>query len=114
MKKCVSSESLEKKCSLAKKTVRRKLCILTTLLRAIIDILCIYSANLHPNQEDVGFISANTEIFAKINKGKCFLQKKEEITLHSFVCTSLGYYRQNYHTGSVKLAFSVTEKYTYP
>lgn len=64
-----------------KKTVRRKWCILTTLLRAIIDILCIYSANLHPNREDVGFISVNTEIFAKINKGKCFLQKKEEITL---------------------------------
>lgn len=91
------------------KTFRRQLCILTVLLRAIIDILCIYSANLHPNQEDVGFVSVNTEIFAKINKGKCFPQKQEEITLHSFVCTSVGNYRQHDHTVSVKCTFLVTE-----
>lgn len=41
------------------KTFRRKLGILTALLRAIIDILCIYSANLHPNGDDVGFVSVH-------------------------------------------------------
>lgn len=91
------------------KTFRRQLCILTVLLRAIIDILCIYSANLHLNREDVGFVSVNTEIFAKINKGKCFPQKQEEITLHSFVCISVGNYRQHDHAVSVNCAFSVTE-----
>jgi len=72
------------------KTFRRKLCILTVLLRAITDVLCIYSGNLHPNGEDDGFVLVNTKIFAKINKGKCFPQKQEEITSHGFICTSAG------------------------
>lgn len=91
------------------KTFRRKWCILTVLLRAIIDILCIYSANLHPNREKVGFVSVNTQVFAKLNKGKCFPQKQEEITLHGFVCTSAGNYRQHDHTISGNCTFLVTD-----
>lgn len=64
-KKKVFIQSHWRKNVVLQKTFRRKLCILTALLRAIIDILCIYSANLHPNREDVGFVSAHIEILQK-------------------------------------------------
>lgn len=107
-KKGIYSESLEKKCSLTE-NLQKKIVHINSSLESNNSILCIYSANLHPNWEDIGFVSLNTEIFEKINKGKCFLQKQEEITLHSFVCASVGNYGQHDHTISVKCTFSVTK-----
>lgn len=79
------------------KTFRRKLGILTVLLRAIMDILCIYSANLHPNGEDVGFVSVQVEMFTKISTERHFLQQQGGITSHRSGCTCVGSYGQLHH-----------------
>lgn len=69
------------------KPFRRNLGILTVLKRAIMDILCIYSANLHPNGGDVRFVSVRIEIFTNISTERHFPRQQGGITSHRSGCT---------------------------